>query len=234
MLPANWLVSLRSAGSHLPFPIEHQKQPGLPFEPSASPSGRPVESTTSRETTLRENNRGASASWEPLALFDPPRHPHGHGPGHGCSSAPLRDLTSYRCHHPSYNAVAWADQYQGGGGGRGPRSTRAMLAVSAPLPHLYISALPPVPRDSVLSSLSRFPLHQQSAPSCHKTTVTISFSISFCQGVPSHSLYLPPPTTLYPHSSCCTEYISNISTLFGVTATVIILTSRNTFVIHTT
>lgn len=123
---------------------------------------------------------------------------------------------------------------RGGGGGRGPRSTRAMLAVSAPLPHLYISALPPVPRDSVLSSLSRFPLHQQSASSCHKTTVTISFSISFCQGVPSHSLYLPPPTTLYPHSSCCTEYISNISTLFGVTATVIILTSRNTFVIHTT
>lgn len=115
MLPANWLVSLRSAGSHLPFPIEHQKQPGLLFEPSASPSGRPVESTTSRETTLRENSRGASASWEPLALFDPPRHPHGHGPGHGCSSAPLRDLTSYRCHHPSYNSVAWADQHQGGG-----------------------------------------------------------------------------------------------------------------------
>lgn len=39
MLRAHWLVLLRAARSHLPFPIEHQKQPGLHFEPSASPSG---------------------------------------------------------------------------------------------------------------------------------------------------------------------------------------------------
>lgn len=38
MQPAHWLVLLRAARSHLPFPIEHQKQPGLHFEPSASPS----------------------------------------------------------------------------------------------------------------------------------------------------------------------------------------------------
>ncbi|KAL2291647.1 hypothetical protein FJTKL_11873 [Diaporthe vaccinii] len=41
-----------------------------------------------------------------------------------------------------------------------------------------------------------------------KTTVIIFF-ISFCQGAPSHSLYLPPLTTLYPYSPC-TEYISII------------------------
>lgn len=47
------------------------------------------------------------------------------------------DLTSYRCHRPSYFASAWVDQPRG-------VSTRAMLAVSALLLHLYISSLPPV------------------------------------------------------------------------------------------
>lgn len=75
MLRAHWPVLLRSARSHLPFPIEHQKQPGLPFKPSASPSERAVESTSRKETTLRENARDAYASWEPLANIRPTAPP---------------------------------------------------------------------------------------------------------------------------------------------------------------
>lgn len=112
----------------------------------------------------------------PLQIFDPPRHPHGHG--HGCSSAPLRDLNSYRCHHPSYYAGAWTDQHQQGGGGGegGPHSTRAVLAVSAPRPHLYISALLPRPHDAISFFLSSGFLSINSRLLLAiKTTVIISF-----------------------------------------------------------
>lgn len=120
-----------------------------------------------------------------------------------------------------------------GEGGRGPHSTRAVLAVSAPRPHLYISALLPRPHDAIFFFLSSGFLSINSRLLLAiKTTVIISF-ISFCRGVSSHSLYLPPPITLYPHSSC-TEYTSIIFALWYHCHCLYSHTSRNTFDNHTT
>lgn len=65
---------------------------------------------------------------------------------------------------------------QGGGGEGGPHSTRAVLAVSAPRPHLYISALLPRPHDAMCFFLSSGFLSINSRLLLAiKTTVIISF-----------------------------------------------------------
>ena len=145
----------------------------------------------------------------PLLYSTHPRHRHGHG--HGCSSAPLCDLTSYRCQRPSSCAGAWVDQHQGGGGSTlHTRHARSLCTAAASVYICFASHRLVIGR--VCLSLLRFPLHQQSASSRHKK-LREHFLISFCQGAPSHSLYLPPPITLYPYPSC-TEYISTIFTLW--------------------
>lgn len=87
MQPARWPVPLRPPRSHLPFPIEHQKHPGLHFEPSASPSGcHGGVFQHSRNNSKGQYQGCFCVLGTPCKYFDPPRHPHGHG--HGCSSAP--------------------------------------------------------------------------------------------------------------------------------------------------
>jgi hypothetical protein len=136
--------------SHLPFPIEHQKQPGLHFEPSASPSG----CHGGVDHQQRNNSKGKHQAC--LCVLGTPCKYSTHRAtlmvmGMAAPRPLLCDLTSYRCHRPSYYAGAWVDKAPKEGGGGRTLHTRHARRLCM-LVHLYISALLPIASSCVFVS----------------------------------------------------------------------------------
>lgn len=234
MLPVHWLVLLRAARSHLPFPIEHQKQPGLHFEPSASPSGW-VSGVDQQE---RNNSKGKYQGC--ICVLGTPCKYSTHratlmvmvmvlvmgmaAPRPLCVTSPPTAATIRR--------TMQVHGQTGTKGGGGAHSTRAMLAVSAQPPHLYISAL------LAVASLMK-------CPSSPPGFLSINSRLLLAKNNCDYFFYFPsvkePQVTrytclrlpLFTHTRLVLSTY-RLSSLFGIIATVIIHTSRNTFTNHTT